>query len=875
MLNPPRRGAVTLARWRHRASTVLAAALVAASAIAGLLLQTSAAAELTTTLAGHWRGAYDLLVLPANVHGDSLVEPNFAEYQGQGIDLAQLNAVRAVDGVSLAAPLAWVGLLKSTAYWVSLGRTDPASAPCTGTPRVHRVRYRVTADDGITPRVIYSSPPLIVADACVDQHRPSEVAVTAADAITADSSVGRANPDDPGQRTVEIIGPGVPETVLPVVAVDPQAEAQLLGEELGKTMEPLSRFEAALATGAREGELVALAPEQFQGYITNPGNPEHLSPFVPIVVSDVAYMPVRVNLDVDQVAFAGSMADLTHGQRGIIADGPSASLLQAASKASWHQTFDVTSRVGPFTISTLALPLQPHVPFNGAIGNPGVETAPVSIEPLSMRNDTSAQGTPHRQLLAKGTATLGAMGGATWTETAYRAAGKPLASPRPRTFAWLPLGTYHPADFTPTSDVAYVPWGTYAATKTVVTEGPFQGHALSPTPTGRGVILPPPGAITTLTAMTQLNPHAKISAIRVRVSGIDQYGPDSDARLAKVAGDIAHLGLEVRVVAGSSLSPVSLSVPQFLPDGSDLGVVRQEWTSLGAAVQVRDATTTGLRQLFATSLTGAALLGGVSILLGQRDRARESGLLRRLGWTPRRTTAWFLAADAPSLALAAAAVIVGMVTHDPWARALIVLCSTLLIAALLFSAVIGARPGRPNQRRSGRIRPVVTSQGLALRTSRARLAELMAVSAGIAVVGLLCGQLPQAVLQMRAASGGSRLAHLVHGQLVVGVVSLVSTGLVAGLCLTAIGARTFGTTLRPEVSLLARVGWTRAACQHLILHAALPALVVGWVLAVIAGTLLLGRPSGLALVGLISGPLVAAVIAVLTISASAKEILRA
>jgi hypothetical protein len=77
--------------------------------------------SVTGQVSRNWRGAYDILVTPAGrspshaaAETRGLIEPDFISYGGAGgISLSTLSAIRAIRGVSVAAPISFVGYLDS------------------------------------------------------------------------------------------------------------------------------------------------------------------------------------------------------------------------------------------------------------------------------------------------------------------------------------------------------------------------------------------------------------------------------------------------------------------------------------------------------------------------------------------------------------------------------------------------------------------------------------------------------------------------------------------------------------------------------------------------------------------------------------------
>src|SRR5690606_877354 len=95
------------------AATLLLAAFgpVAAGITAGAQVKVVEAVD------QNWRGVYDILVRPSGVKSElertnNLVEPNFLALAGhQGLTMQDLEAIRAIPGVEVAAPASYVGYI--------------------------------------------------------------------------------------------------------------------------------------------------------------------------------------------------------------------------------------------------------------------------------------------------------------------------------------------------------------------------------------------------------------------------------------------------------------------------------------------------------------------------------------------------------------------------------------------------------------------------------------------------------------------------------------------------------------------------------------------------------------------------------------------
>src|SRR5216683_3563733 len=190
--------------------------------------------------------------------------------------------------------------------------------------------------------------------------------------------------------------------------------------------------------------------------------------------------------------------------------------------------------------------------------------------------------------------------------------------------------------------------------------GKFAGDALEaqfsnplnllPTTNPAGFMLQPPLALTTLSAAVRLRGDHIISAIRVRVSGVDAANPASWKRIQQVAALIEQrTHLRVLVTLGSSPRPTLVYVPgvkqgQFGATHSidPVGWVEERWIAIGVSILY-------LAQLGATRLLllGAVLavcLGYLVVAFSAMATAqrREFAVLSALGWPPWQPARLFL-----------------------------------------------------------------------------------------------------------------------------------------------------------------------------------------------------------------------------------------
>ncbi|WP_433303942.1 hypothetical protein ACQP2F_13460 [Actinoplanes sp. CA-030573] len=127
--------------WAHvrgrpsRAVTLLLGILIATTGFTVLTGTTRAARlQVTSTVQGNSRAAYDILVRPQGARtpledASSLVRPNYLSGIFGGITAAQYARIGAVPGVEVAAPIAMAGYVKCCCT-----RASTSPAPSTARP---------------------------------------------------------------------------------------------------------------------------------------------------------------------------------------------------------------------------------------------------------------------------------------------------------------------------------------------------------------------------------------------------------------------------------------------------------------------------------------------------------------------------------------------------------------------------------------------------------------------------------------------------------------------------------------------------------------------------------------------------------------------
>jgi hypothetical protein len=269
-------------RLLRERSRLVAIGLLAATALASSGLQAGAIAALRATLDANWRGAYDILVtsMDAEPPVDGMLPPNALGSAG-GLSLDDVDAVREVAGVEVAAPLGEIAV--PSLQFVHPRMVIPVEAADIGdSARAFRLTVEYTTDDGLGERVVARQEFEIVADGSLPQAslEPvpgctaegssfNDVPITDADRYPALSAwFCRARPQLNGvyqdygggswgssgedvDGILEFAIDRAPQTVTRIVLVDPEAERALLGDRAA-FLDPLIALAPTETTGPVE-----------------------------------------------------------------------------------------------------------------------------------------------------------------------------------------------------------------------------------------------------------------------------------------------------------------------------------------------------------------------------------------------------------------------------------------------------------------------------------------------------------------------------------------------------------------------------------------------------------------------------------------------
>ncbi len=595
--------------WRglssRRASTILAG-LGLLTATVGFVILAGTSRTTTAVVLGDisraWDTPYDLLVRPigsatALELSDGLVRPNFLNGTTGGISVANLDTIRTIAGVELAAPIAVVGFVTWPAGIPLDLHEDVSSSGLT----VLRVTSTAIGERGLSTFPSETAGYLVYAPdgrVTVGRNGPPTLE-TGAGTLTCESSpplfcFGGLTPE---AQSVRGLAPGVPGVFIPfdqpilIAGIDPAAERELLG------------IDRCLTAGR---------------YLNELDNPrvENGQPLIPVLVSRESFLDETLRLEVARSTDGDRL--LATGDPEALAGWEPLETRQAAAEEAWSAFLPTLTEgsfydpspiwsIGDVTFRQVA---PNHLAAQVREADPSIyETAVVAMRVPPEAGDV-------------------------W----FRPVERHDQERRSEIFSrWDPVGQYDPACIPGFDPLAGGRLETYALPRVSLPTG----GTLGPTRSPGSYVAGPPLILTTLGGAEWFADPTRyegrpgdsfISAIRVRVTGTGTPSAIAEARLARVAAAIrADTGLEVDIVKGSSPRTIKVDLPAGRFGRPPLTVL-EGWSVKGVAVQFVQAVSTQDLFMFVLILVSAGLLVAETAFLSIRERRTEFAILRGLGW---------------------------------------------------------------------------------------------------------------------------------------------------------------------------------------------------------------------------------------------------
>ena len=586
----------------------------------------------------YWRTDYDILVRPAgstflyDEAGNRLVEPNFLSGQQGGITDDQLELINSIDGIEVAAPVAFLGYFP---VGMLIGGEevddDPANAEVPWL--VYKNVRTFTMTDGWQEAV--ASDTLYDIENHIDDF--SVESYTGALIFTGENGEKYplpqsitsvfANPSG-GENKVWILGKenwesgqpfygyyynGLFNLYLPVAAIDPQAEQALVG----------------LEDALQEGRYLS-STDTYR--IPN----DSYSYFIPVLINESSFQNISINIKTYRLTDpAQENLSLSLSSGGITYLEGMQSELLGEKTTTLHDYFLQYIRVfmkqGGLVGGTIWDYLRPSpVQYTQTAG----QKAALSISPSGVSwygpipgvSVDPAQGAFRKALRDDFVLVKKHMG---------------------YSFGFAPVGIY---DLTGLggSTINQVPQELYSAPTALLRED-GDGNVLQqdvtiiPTNNPLGYLSQPPVMLTTLSAAKFLAQRDDyISAVRIRVAGVETAGEASQRKIEKVAREIEELtGLQVDITLGSSPQTMLVDV-QGSEKVQALGKLEELWVRQLVGITLQRDFTRFDSLLFAAMFFSFAVFLYSSVSLNLIGREQEIGVLKTIGWKDGRILGYLL-----------------------------------------------------------------------------------------------------------------------------------------------------------------------------------------------------------------------------------------
>lgn len=602
----------------RRAGALLAGAGLLTATLGFIVLASTARtteAVLSGAIGRAWTTPYDLLVRPSSSvtaleSGKGLVRPNFVSGINGGITRSQLEAIRAIRGVQVAAPIAAVGFVDWKVGNLTLNMADLQP---TGALTVFRVSVTETAQAGMSQYTVEKRYLAVATEGSLELSRSGQELHVQGRTISCSYPVSCYAPSTCSRGQC---GPTpFPAYQLPIsqpiviAGIDPQAEAAL------------ARLDTCVVSGRylSADDRIAISP-------ATPTAPA--LPSVPVLASSRSFVDESFAVDVARAGdatpvLAGTSPQQLTGWR----QEASRSTTVDSLYRSYLQSVDGSMDTWPiWTVGDVSY--QPVRQGHLAAGT----TAP-SLD-VFKRNVVLFNGPITEDQLIPPEA----------RDAAFRTVSEHAIVTGPGGFdpgtrRWRLVGTYDPGCLPGFDPLAGGRLETYAPPTVRLADG----RPLGPTRSMADYVNSPPLLLTTLEGASWFSDpqrfpgqagNAFISVIRVKARGIDTPGPVAEARLSRIAADIHDAtGLQVDIVKGSSPQTVEVDLPAGT-FGRPALTVREGWSVKGVAYRFSRAISAQNVALFALVLVSAMVLAGQTAYAAVRRRRAEFGTMRALGWPP-------------------------------------------------------------------------------------------------------------------------------------------------------------------------------------------------------------------------------------------------
>jgi hypothetical protein len=149
-----------------------------------------------------------------------------------------------------------------------------------------------------------------------------------------------------------------------------------------------------------------------------------------------------------------------------------------------------------------------------------------------------------------------------------------------------------------------------------------------------GFLTKPPLMLTTIDAAAEVLGDEVISAIRIKVDGVEELNEESEIILQSVAKKIEEkTGLITDITLGSSPQPALTHIPGIGEDDS-IGWIEQPWIKIGSSFSIFAESKVGMSGVIGSVIIVAIVYVFSSNIIMMYARKKEFAVLLSVGWRP-------------------------------------------------------------------------------------------------------------------------------------------------------------------------------------------------------------------------------------------------
>lgn len=563
------------------------------------------------TLGKKWSSAYDIVVRPAGTKKDvqNLLEPNYLNGIAGGITQAQYETIQRMKEIDVAAPIAVMGYGDIGVVWKNESNEPKLE------PGIYRVHTKTAQNNGLQQTVMNES-----TDYCIQGKETTDAQFTCDNVY--DRGKGFSNP-------------------MLIVGIDPEQEAKLVGLDKVTASLPQSRY---------------FDKEDAPKLLERTDSQDHIE--IPIIINAASFSDSKKTTTLEKLSLpfeTKEQQQKTIEQIKSAKDRKEDDSSLAQAKGKQIEETSTTSKeveevyyssifgINPETGSTSQVDSKKnakvfdgsHIVFKPTPLSYKETKSPyqerwekafqIEEHPLSKMQDHMIDGyipkSGFRAIeLAKHTVnTINTIKERVFPLLTYRVVGfynpsKLSVSKDP--LNELPLETYRPAKASLVLDENNLPINPSRDITGI-------GHPA-------GLLTNPPNMLTTIQASQAVMGNNAISAIRLKVKGVESFNESSQKKLESIAKQIEEeTGLVTDITRGSSPQPVLIEVKK---EGKTLGWMEQPWINLGAAITILQETTLGYSGVLIVLIGVAILYVLATNIVSLLARRKEMAVLLALGW---------------------------------------------------------------------------------------------------------------------------------------------------------------------------------------------------------------------------------------------------